>query len=192
MMVRSEQSRDDDAVRGVVARAFEGTPTSAPPVDDDGVPGEATLVEWLRESVSYDKRFALVAVDGEDVVGHVISTWGDLGGVPTLGLGPISVEPSRQGQGIGARLMEASLTAAREAGERVVVLLGDPAYYARFGFVPASSLGITADPTWGDYFQACPLTVRSADDDECGSDRAAEYSGPRGVFTYAEPFAWLG
>ncbi len=57
---------------------------------------------WLRESASYDPRFAFVALDGDRIVGHVTATWGDLDGAPTLGLGPLSVEPSRQGQGIGS------------------------------------------------------------------------------------------
>lgn len=61
----------------------------------------ATLVGWLRESASYDPRFAFVALDGDRIVGHV-ATGGDLDGAPTLGLGPLSVEPSRQGQGIGS------------------------------------------------------------------------------------------
>lgn len=203
IVVRPEQPGDFEAVRGVVARAFTGAAFSAPPVDSDGAPGEATLVGWLRESASYDPRFAFVAVDdgeagheavGGDavdgdragvVVGHVMATWGDLSGTPVLGLGPLSVEPGRQGQGVGSALMRAALAAAREAGESVVVLLGDPGYYSRFGFVSASTLGITADPQWGEFFQACPLRA-------VGDEGAAAYDGPRGVYTYAEPFARLG
>ena len=120
-------------------------------------PGEATLVGWLRESASYDPRFAFVALDGDRIVGHVTATWGDLDGAPTLGLGPLSVEPSRQGQGIGSQLMEATLDAPRQAGASVIVLLGEPGYYAWFGFVPAADLGISADPAWGEFFQARPL-----------------------------------
>jgi len=59
-----------------------------------------------------------------------------------------------------------------------VALLGDPAFYGRFGFVPGRSLGVEApDASWGDHFQARPLT---AYDDSL-----------RGGFTYADPFAWL-
>ncbi|PZO99647.1 MAG: GNAT family N-acetyltransferase, partial [Dermacoccus nishinomiyaensis] len=85
---------------------------------------------WLRESASYDPRFAFVALDGDRIVGHVMATWGDLDGAPTLGLGPLSVEPSRQGQGIGSQLMEATLDAPRQAGASVIVLPGEPGYYA--------------------------------------------------------------
>ena len=152
-------------------------------------PGEATLVGWLRESASYDPRFAFVALDGDRIVGHVMATGGDLDGAPTLGLGPLSVEPSRQGQGIGSRLMGATLGAARQAGASVIVLLGGPGYHARLGFVPAADLGISADPSWGEFFQARPLA------DGWGRDGDAEsqtHAGPRGVITYPEPFARLG
>ena len=58
------------------------------------------------------------------------------------------------------------------------MLLGDPAYYSRFGFKPAKSLGIDApDPAWGDYFQALPL--------------AAYDSSMVGAFRYAAPFSAL-
>ena len=149
----------------------------------------AALVGWLRESASYDPRFAFVALDGDRIVGHVMATWGDLDGAPTLGLGPLSVEPSRQGQGIGSRLMGATLGAARQAGASVIVLLGGPGYHARLGFVPAADLGISADPSWGEFFQARPLA------DGWGRDGDAEsqaHAGPRGVITYPEPFARLG
>lgn len=181
--VRAERPEDFAAVRALVARAFAGAEFSAPSVEADGAPGEATLVGWLRESASFDPRFALVAVEDGVVVGHVMATWGDLGGVPVLGLGPLSVEPERQGAGVGAQLMRAVLAAARDAGERVVVLLGDPDYYTRFGFVPASRLGIVGDAEWGDYFQACSLAEGAGVD---------TYDGPRGEYTYAEPFSRLG
>ena len=79
---------------------------------------------------------------------------------------------------MGAALVRELLRRATEGGERVVVLLGDPGYYARFGFVPASHFGIAADPAWGAYFQACAL--------------GDEADVPSGTYTYAEPFARLG
>lgn len=143
----------------------------------------------LRESASYDPRFAFVAFDGDRIVGHVMATWGDLDGAPTFGLGPLSAEPSRQGQGIGSWLMEATLCAARQAGASVIVLLGEPGYHARFGFVPAADLGISADPSWGEFFQVRPLADGWGRDGDAESQACA---GPRGVFTYPEPFARLG
>lgn len=184
--IRPERAEDFEAIRHVVASAFTGAEHSAPSVEADGAPGEATLVGWLRASSAYDPRFALVACDDDVVVGHVMATWGDVDGAPVLGIGPIAVEPQRQGGGIGAALMERLLDAVREARQSVVVLLGDPGYYARFGFVPASRVGIVAEPEWGDYFQACVLGVGDAE------AVVAEYDGPRGRYTYAEPFARLG
>ncbi len=118
-----------------------------------------------------------------------MATGGDLDGAPTLGLGPLSVEPSRQGQGIGSRLMGATLGAARQAGASVIVLLGGPGYHARLGFVPAADLGISADPSWGEFFQARPLAGGWGRDGDAASPA---YAGARGVFTYPEPFARLG
>jgi putative acetyltransferase len=74
--------------------------------------------------------------------------------------------------------MEAALAAAEVTGEPVVVLLGDPKYYSRFGFVPASTLGIESPGPWGDaYFQARPLATWSA--------------GLAGPFRYAAAFERL-
>jgi putative acetyltransferase len=110
------------------------------------------------------------------VAGHVVCTRGDVDGAPALGLGPISVSPRLQRAGIGSALMHAVLAAAEARDEPLVCLLGDPAYYARFGFVAASALGIAApDPTWGAYFQA----------------RALGPAPPQGTFAYAAPFAAL-
>ena len=111
-------------------------------------------------------------------MGYAVATWGDLDGAPVLGIGPIAVAPTFQRSGVGSSLMRELLRRAVERGERVVVLLGDPAYYGRFGFVPASRFGIVADPAWAEYFQACAL--------------AAEADVPSGTYTYAEPFARLG
>ena len=160
------------------AEAFADAEHSAPPVEVDGAPGEATLVCWLRESDAYEARFALVASSGDAPVGYAVATWGDVDGAAVLGIGPIAVTPTFQGRGVGAALVRELLRRATERGERVVVLQGDPDYYARFGFVPASHFGIAADPAWGAYFQACAL--------------GDEHDVPSGTYTYAEPFARLG
>lgn len=175
MLIRRERPEDVADIRAVTAAAFSGVEHSAPPVEPDGVPGEATLVGWLRADPGWIPELSLVAeVDGE-VVGHVVATRGALAGRPALGLGPVSVSPARQRDGVGSALMHTILGAADAMGEPVVVLLGSPAYYGRFGFIPASSLGIDApDPAWGDYFQARPL--------------AAYDQSVSGTFAYAAPF----
>jgi putative acetyltransferase len=178
MLIRRETPADIATIRSVTAAAFTGVAHSAPPVEADGAPGEATLVGWLRDDEGWIPALSLVAeLDGQ-VVGHVVCTRGSLAGTPALGLGPVSVDPDHQGRGVGSALMHAVLGAADALGEPVVALLGDPAYYARFGFVPAARLGIDApDPAWGDYFQARPLASYDA--------------SVRGAFGYAAPFSRL-
>jgi putative acetyltransferase len=128
--IRVERAGDEDAISAVHRAAFAGE-------------DEVQIVERIRAGSDFLPGLSLVAEDRGAVVGHVILSRGWLDGRPALGLGPIGVVPDRQGCGIGAALMHASLEAARTAGEQLVVLLGHPSYYPRFGFVTASTLGIT-------------------------------------------------
>jgi putative acetyltransferase len=101
-----------------------------------------------------------------------------VGALAALGLGPISVLPAVQRQGVGTALMHAIIGAADAAGEPLIALLGDPAFYARFGFAAASAFGIEPpDSRWGEHFQARRLT-------DCPATTAGE-------FRYAAPFAEL-
>ena len=174
MMIRRELPDDVEAIRAVTAAAFRGVEHSAPPVEPGGDPGEATLVSWLRGDPAWVPELSLVAVEDDQVVGHVVVTRAHVGAQPALGLGPLSVLPHRQRAGIGAALMHAVLGAADALGEPLVGLVGDPGFYGRFGFVPAASIGVAApDPSWGDYFQVRTLS---------------RYEGQTGRFRYAGPF----
>lgn len=136
--------------------------------------GEWQLVDWLRADEGWIPPLSMVAVVDGDVAGHVVCTRGTVGGEPALGLGPLSVVPAHQRSGVGKALMHAVLGAADALGEPVVVLLGDPKYYSRFGFQLAAEVGV--EPTvaeWGPYFQVRLLSA---------------YDGQRGTFRYAEPF----
>lgn len=177
MLVRRELPDDVDAIRAVTAAAFRTAAHSAPPVEPGGDPGEATLVSWLRADPGWVPELSLVAVVDGAVVGHVVCTRAHVDDGPVLGLGPVSVLPDHQGSGVGSALMHAVLGAADALGESLIGLLGDPAYYARFGFVPASSVGVLApDAAWGEYFQVRTLTA---------------YRGETGDFRYAGPFGRL-
>ena len=100
---------------------------------------EPGIVEAVRDE---EGSFALVAEDEGDVVGHLQFSRAWAGDVPVLALGPIGVLPSRQGSGIGSALMRAGIEEAREHEEAAVVLLGDPAFYRRFGFEPGIMFGL--------------------------------------------------
>lgn len=117
----------------------------------------------------------MVAEADGGIVGHVLLTRVDISSRPALALAPIGVLPQRQRRGVGSALVRAVLQAAATAGERLVVVLGEPAYYGRFGFVPASRYGVTSSYDVPDaVFQALPLPA---------------YDGaPRGLVRYAEPF----
>ncbi len=174
VMIRREIPGDIEAIRAVTAAAFRDAEHSAPPVVPGGDPGEATLVAWLREDDGWIPALSLVAVEQGQVVGHVVATRGRVDTLPALGLGPLSVVPDRQRDGVGSALMHAVLGAADALDEPLIALVGEPGYYRRFGFVPAESIGIIAsDPGWGPYFQVRTLTA---------------YDGRTGSFRYAAPF----
>ena len=119
---------------------------------------EAELVEALRAGEDWVPQLSLVAeVDGK-VAGHVVCSYGRLASERVLGLGPIGVEPSLHGKGLGSALMHAVIAAADARDEPAIILLGDPGYYGRFGFVPAGRHGIVPqDPDWTPAFQVRTL-----------------------------------
>ncbi|MEU4441872.1 N-acetyltransferase [Actinosynnema sp. NPDC050801] len=167
MLIRRETAADVQAIHDVTEAAFAARPG-----------GEARLVGELRADAGWIPALSLVAEVGGAVVGHVVCTRGRVGESPALGLGPLSVLPSRQRSGVGKALMHTVLGAADALDEPLVILLGDPAYYSRFGFVPASTYGITPpDPDWTPYFQARTLSTYTP-----------TLTGP---FTYATPFTTL-
>jgi putative acetyltransferase len=150
MRIRRETEADYPAVAEVTAAAF-------------GQQDEALLVEAIRASDEYVPELTLVAEEAERIVGHVMYSYSKLDGSYTrlLQLSPLSVAPDRQGAGIGSALTRESLWLADERGEPLVLVLGHPTYYPRFGFRPASTLGLAApNPEWPDEaFMAVPLAA---------------------------------
>ena len=99
-------------------------------------PGREALSSYrLRDGVAPVAGLCLVARDADGVLGGAIRYWPvRVGAHRALLLGPVAVHPTRQGEGLGAILIEESLDCAAAAGWARVMLVGDAPYYARFGF----------------------------------------------------------
>lgn len=119
---------------------------------------EAGIVDAVRETDAFVPELSLAAEDGGRVVGHVLVSYFEVESRPVLQLGPIAVVPERQGEGIGSALMRAAIQKADELLEPLILLEGNPAYYGRFGFRPASRLGLLPPrPLADDVFMAITL-----------------------------------
>lgn len=148
--IRDESPEDAAAIAAVTDAAFEGHPHSNQT--------EARVIAGLRAGGALS--LSLVATQDDSVVGHIAFSAVTIDGVDRgwFGLGPVSVLPAEQGNGIGAALIREGLARIAARGGNGCVLLGDPAYYARFGFESDAAL------TWGGapnpYFQR--LVLRGA------------------------------
>jgi putative acetyltransferase len=131
--IRAEVPEDRAAVWRVNKLAF-------------GQAGEADLVDALRDVGA--AAVSLVAVEGNQVIGHILFSpvaveGGD--GPAALGLAPMAVLPERQRRGVGSLLVRQGLEACRRLGAGLVVVVGHPEYYPRFGFVPAKAHGLRCE-----------------------------------------------
>lgn len=126
LLIRKVKSEDHEQILAILNAAFNQ-------------PDEGKIVErlWREGSVKIER----VAEIGGVVVGHIaysaITTQPPIDGV-LLGLGPLAVAPDHQRQGVGTALVEDTLRVCQENTARLIAVLGDPAYYGRFGFEPAS------------------------------------------------------
>ena len=186
VLIRREAAGDADAIRAITAAAF-----ARPGQPPGEIVPEARLVGELRASPAWLPALSLVAVSlptqplptpslaavppAGEVMGHVLCTRGHVGQALVLALGPLSVRPDSQRRGVGSALMHAVLGAADALGEPLVVLLGDPAYYCRFGFRLAADYQIEPpQPQWQPHFQVRALT--------------SYQPRLRGTFSYPQPF----
>jgi putative acetyltransferase len=143
LAVRPEQHEDVATIHAIHVASF---PTDA----------EARLVNLLREAGQF--TVSLVAEMDGVVVGHVAfspvsAATGDTG----AGLGPVAVLESHRRRGIAAQLIEEGLRACCSAGFGWAVVLGEPAYYSRFGFRAASTFGLSDEYRGGPAFQVLEL-----------------------------------
>jgi putative acetyltransferase len=135
MIVRPEREGDYAAIREINALAF-------------GRENEARLVENLRRRADFIPELSLVAVKDRRRLGHIlfspilIQTDKDV--FPALALSPIAVHPEFQHQGIGAELLGQGLRRCRNAGHEIIVVIGHPSFYPRFGFTSARVMGLEA------------------------------------------------
>lgn len=141
--IRPEIPDDIATIRAVTAAAFKNIPFSNE--------NEADIVDALRRAGALS--ISLVAIEEDNVVGHVAFS-------PVLidrkagcwyGLGPVSVRPENQRRGVGQRLIARGLETLRSHGAEGCVVLGEPAYYGRFGFVSDPDLRLAGVPPG--YFQ---------------------------------------
>lgn len=163
IQIRPEQPKDMAAIESVIVEAFRHATHASHT--------EQFIVRALRDSGQLS--VSLVAVASGKVIGHVALspvTISD-GSAHWYGLGPVSVAPAYQGQGIGSQLVGQSFAQLHNLGASGCVVLGDPAYYARFGFKAKPSLVLPDVPP--QYFQAIAFVD----------------SVPSGTVSYHEAFA---
>ena len=163
-LIRQERPEDTAAIRVLLRASF---PTDA----------EAGLVDALRGGGLL--AVSLVAEADGRVAGYIAFSPVSTSGSSGLGLAPVVVAESCRRQGIGAGLVRAGLEQAAATGAGWVVVLGDPGYYGRFGFIAASAFGLVDEYGGGEGFQGIELIDGAA-------PRAA------GLVRYCAPFAMFG
>jgi putative acetyltransferase len=155
VVIRPELCRDHDAIRRLVAAAFESE-------------AEALLVDRIRASGEYVPEMALVAEADGEIVGHVMISHAVIrsagGDRRIVMLSPLAVLPEYQGRGIGSALVRSSVGVADERGEPLVVLEGSPVYYGRLGFEHSLAYGIDINlPDWAPPEAAQVMRLASFD-----------------------------
>ena len=130
MEIREETAADVEAIREVNRRAF-------------GQGQEGNIVDALRSNGA--ALLSLVAVVDGELVGHILYSPATVGETTGAALGPMSVLPEFQRQGIGSRLVKAGNERLKDAGHPFVIVVGHAEYYPRFGFTPASKHDIRCE-----------------------------------------------
>lgn len=145
MIIRLEEIQDADQIQNVIVAAFKDHPHSQQT--------EHKIVSVLRAAEAL--TLSLVAEDGTgEIIGHIAFSpvkINDNAGA-YYGLGPVAVRPDKQNQGIGAALIKEGMTRLKTLGAELVVVMGEPEYYKRFGFLAREGLYLKDMPS--EYFMA--------------------------------------
>ncbi len=147
--IRPEQADDIPAVRRVHEAAFSTAQ-------------EADLVDRLRSSGK--AAVSLVAQDASNVIGHILFspvTFDPPAAITAFGLAPMAVLPGHEKHAVGRRLVQNGLAECHARGACLVVVLGDPPYYGRFGFERASRHGLRNEFGAEEEFMAFLLDARA-------------------------------
>lgn len=138
--IKQETSTDYRAVESLIKSAFE----YAEYTDHD----EHNLVARLRVTDAFIPELSLIAVLGNDIVGHILFTkitiHNEKEKYPSFALAPVAVLPNNQGKGIGSKLILEGINRAKSLGFGSVIVLGHKDYYPRFGFISTSKYGLKA------------------------------------------------
>jgi len=148
MIIRDETPADEAAIRALIADAFRTMPYSQQT--------EHFIVDALRRADAM--TLSLVAEQDGAVLGHVAFSPATINDAESgwYGLGPLAVFPDHQGEGIGSALVREGLARLKALGAAGCLLVGDPAYYGRFGFRVAEGLRVDGVPP--EVFQILPFT----------------------------------
>lgn len=138
MIIRRETPKDYSEIYDLVKVSFQTAKVS------DGK--EQDFVNQLRDSGNYIPELALVAEEDGKLIGHVMLTKtyisNSIKKFETLLLAPVSVALEHRNRGVGSDLIKESFRQAKGMGYASVILVGDPAYYHRFGFKAAVNFAI--------------------------------------------------
>lgn len=151
IIIRTETKDDYNQVRDVNFQAFGNR--------ED----EAKLVDRIRLSESFVPNLSIIAEQNNEIIGHIMMSKAEVFDTDdvheVIVLAPIAVKPGHQKQGIGKQLILEAFKRCKELGYYIVMLIGHPTYYPKFGFKPARPFGLELKQfeVPDDVFMVCEL-----------------------------------